>query len=161
MRFASVLWKVIVFAYWRHKASFSRSALSCGSFICKHKGMYKLFHLSNTRVIHFLHLHQCCYISRLSPWAKFPFRTPHDVSAQSDGRTVCSSTGAKRGSPVLSASVAPDHLLVWMFLPCLIPAVIQYDTVASHGVIQYKQRRCQTLIIRATLKARTLELVIY
>lgn len=81
MRFASVLWKVIVFAYWRHKASVSRSALSCGSFISKHTGMYKLFHLSNTRVIHFLHLHQCCYISRLSPWAKFPFRTPHDVSA--------------------------------------------------------------------------------
>lgn len=61
-----------MFAYWR-----SRSAFSGGSFIDKHK----LFHLSNTRVIHFLHLHQCCYISRLSPWVKFSFRTPHDVSA--------------------------------------------------------------------------------
>lgn len=102
-----------MFAHCRYKVS--RSALSVGAFVDKHTGVYKLFHHSNTRVIDFLHLHQYCDISRLSPRAKFPYRTPHDVSALHTlsewWRNSVFLHRGQKGSPVFSASVAPQSFV--------------------------------------------------
>jgi len=122
---------VIVFAYRTHKASsldqllvvgllYTNTLVCTSFFILQTQESFISYTFTSAAIFQGFHHKPSFPSEHLMMQALF-------THSQSDGRTVCSSTGAKGGSPVLSASVAPDHLLVWMFLPCLIPAVIQYQ----------------------------------